>query len=128
MGGEVNISDAEWLVMNVLWKLNGGTAAEVIEQLAETTDWNHRTIRTLLRRLLEKGFVAREEQPGGSRYLPAVRRSECVRREGKSFLQRVFRGDAASLLMHFAREAKLSSKKLDQLRELLDEEQADDKQ
>lgn len=123
MGEELKISDAEWKVMEALWALGGGTAAEVIAKLAETTEWNHRTIRTLLRRLVEKGFVKRVEQPGGSSYASTVRRRDCVRKEGRSFMERVFSGDAGSLMLHFAREAKLSPEKLQQLQQLLDEEE-----
>lgn len=109
--------------MEALWEISGGTAADIISRLAASTTWNHRTIRTLLRRLVGKGFIERIEQPGGSTYRAAVRRKDCVRREGRSFLKRVFAGDPGSLLLHFAKEAKLSPEKLNQLRELLDEEQ-----
>lgn len=121
MGEDVNISDAEWVVMDALWLLGRGTAAEIIAELAGATDWNHRTIRTLLGRLVSKGYVERIEQPGGSRYRPLLRRSDGIRREGRSFLQRVFRGDAHSLLLHFAREARLEPDKLRQLRDLLED-------
>jgi len=50
----MQISDAEWDVMVVLWQSEPQTAADVIEALAKTHDWNHRTIRTLLARLVEK--------------------------------------------------------------------------
>lgn len=123
MGEDLNISDAEWKVMEALWAIRGGTAAQVISQLAVSTEWNHRTIRTLLRRLVEKGFVQRIEQAGGSAYAATARRRDCVRKEGKSFMERVFSGDPNSLLLHFAREAKLTPKKLQQLRQLLDDEQ-----
>lgn len=123
MGEDVNISDAEWKVMETLWNLGGSSAAEVISRLAESTNWNHRTVRTMLRRLTEKGFVERTEQPGGSTYTATVRRRDCVRREAKSFMQRVFSGDTNSLLLHFAQESKLGAAKLEQLRRLLDEQQ-----
>jgi thiol-disulfide isomerase/thioredoxin len=48
---EIAISDAEWIVMRVIWRLGKATAADVIAQLAPTENWSHRTIRTLLGRL-----------------------------------------------------------------------------
>lgn len=126
MGSDVSISDAEWTVMEAVWSLGGGTAAEIIEQLAASTTWNHRTIRTLLRRLVEKGVLKQVRQPSGSVYQPLVPRSARVRKEGKTFLQRVFLGDTKSLLLHFAREAKLSPEKLEKLRELLDEDASEE--
>ena len=51
----LQISDSEWAVMEPIWQQGVCTAAEVINRLAATHDWNHSTIRTLLARLLEKG-------------------------------------------------------------------------
>ncbi len=65
--GETNISGAEWRVMEVIWQRPTATAAEVIAALASATDWKHRTIRTLLARLVEKGVLA--AQPDGNRHL-----------------------------------------------------------
>src|SRR5206468_1477883 len=55
---EPRISDAEWQVMQVVWERKAATAAEVIAALAGRTGWQHRTIRTLLARLVDKGVLA----------------------------------------------------------------------
>ncbi len=55
-------------------------------------------------------------------YRPAASRQSCVREEGRSFLTRVFQGDMSSLLTHFAREAGLGRDKIDELRNLLDDD------
>ncbi len=119
---DANISDAEWQVMEAVWSLGSGTAAEIIKELAKSTSWNHRTIRTMLRRLVEKGVLEQQRQPSGSVYRARVRRRVRVRKEGRSFLERMFRGDTTSLLLHFAKEAKLGPEKIARLQELLDEE------
>lgn len=122
---DANISDAEWQVMEVVWSLGGAPAAAIIEELAKSTTWNHRTIRTLLRRLMEKGVLEKQGQGTGSVYRALVPRRARVRSEGRSFLRRMFQGDTTSLLLHFAREAKLPPAKLAQLRKLLDEGSGD---
>jgi BlaI family transcriptional regulator, penicillinase repressor len=118
---EVHISDAEWQVMQVVWKRKATTAAGVIADLAATSDWRHRTIRTLLARLVDKGVLA--AQADGNRYLyrPLVSRSKCVREESHSFLQRVFGGDAGDLLVHFVRGADIAPEQIEELKRLLDE-------
>jgi BlaI family penicillinase repressor len=117
-----NISDAEWQVMEAAWSLGEAPAAAIIEELAKSTAWNHRTIRTLLSRLVEKGVLEKQGQGAGSVYRALVPRRARVRSEGRSFLKRMFQGDTTSLLLHFAKEAKLDNAKLAQLRELLDDE------
>ena len=116
----VAISDAEWQVMQVVWRLGKATAAEVIAELAASTDWSHRTIRTLLGRLVEKKALAAAVD--GSRYVyrPLVTRQKCVRAESRSFLNKVFGGDAAKLLVHFAQDARITPQQIDELKRLLD--------
>jgi BlaI family penicillinase repressor len=120
----IQISDAEWVVMEVLWRAGSATAADVIAALADAKDWNHRTVRTLLTRLVEKG--AAEATAAGHRYLyrPAVRREKCVREESRSFLDKVFGGDTTELLVHFVRNARITPAEIERLRRILDEKES----
>jgi len=51
---KIRISQSELDVMDVLWTQNPLGASEVGEVLATHKDWNIRTIKTLLARLVEK--------------------------------------------------------------------------
>jgi BlaI family penicillinase repressor len=118
---DIDVSDAEWQVMRVVWDRKAATAAEVIAELTGSTGWQHRTIRTLLARLVEKGALAAE--PDGNRYLyrPLLSRSKCIRNECRSFVNKVFGGDAAELLVHFARSAPITPEQVEELKRLLDD-------
>lgn len=120
------ISDSEWRVMQVIWNQKTATAADVIDALADS-GWSHRTIRTLLSRLVDKGVL--ETEPIGNRYLyrPTVTRSKCVREVGQTFLQRVFGGNAEELLMHFARHSKIDAEQIERLKQQLDKRQEKNK-
>jgi BlaI family penicillinase repressor len=119
MARGLQITDAEWDVMERVWASGPCTAADVIRQLRETHDWNHSTIRTLLARLVEKRALAYEVD--GSRYIyrAAVPRQRCVRQAGRSFLEKAFGGDVAALLAHFVEESSLDRDQIEQLRQLL---------
>ena len=125
MVAKLAISDAEWLVMRVCWRLGKATAAEVIAELQHVQDWNHRTIRTLLGRLVEKGALAAQAEGHRNIYRPRVMQQKCVRAESRSFLDRVFGGDAAELLVHFVRDASFTPQQVDELKRLLDQKKAD---
>lgn len=120
---EVSISDAEWQVMNVVWAEQPLTAQEVIAQLATEADWAPPTVKTMLHRLVKKGVLTYEAQGNRYVYRARARRADCVRQASRSFLQRVFGGDAAPLLSHFLRGAKLAPDEIAQLREILDEQE-----
>ena len=114
------ISEAEWEVMETLWKQSPATAADIIERLAHTP-WAPTTIRTMLGRLVDKKIVAAKKQEGGILFRPLVDREECVQREGDSFLERVFGGAPNPLLMHFVRRAKLTPDEVRELQKILRE-------
>ena len=118
-----SISESEWKVMEVVWKRSTVTAANVIEDLS-ATDWNHRTIRTLLSRLVEKGALSAEIQNNKNVYQALVDRKSCILSESRSFAQRIFGGDMGELLVHFLREEKLSPDQLQELQEVLSEKSA----
>lgn len=116
----MQLSDAEWIVMNLIWDSQPTEASDVIAALGVGNEWSDATVKTMLHRLVKKGALATEQIGKKYRYTAAVRRSECVRNASRSFLDRVFGGDAAPALLHLVKTAKLSQDDLDQLRELLD--------
>jgi len=58
---EINISEAEWEVMRVVWSNNQVTSKLVIEILKEKKSWSVSTIKTLLSRLVEKDMLQTEK-------------------------------------------------------------------
>ncbi len=109
----MKISEAEWSIMTVLWdgceeSNRGLTLGEIVGRLAETSDWSSTTIRTLLIRLAEKGAVIVDKTTGVYKYTPATQRGDCIRAEVDSFVDRVFGGQAASLVRFLLAEGKLT--------------------
>ena len=120
------ISDAESVVMDVLWRKAPQSAEDVVAALARTTDWQEPTIKTLLNRLLKKGAIAAERD--GKRYLyrPLLKRADYVTSESKSLLDRLFDGRVAPLVAHFSERHKLTKKDLVELKRLIEEIDHDD--
>ena len=124
-----SITESEWHVMKVLWDRSGQWigAGDIVGPVAETCGVHHRTVRTLLARLVKKGAVETRE-PGaegiaavGFLYRARVARDEVIREESRSFLSRVFDGNAAPALVHLLSEARdrLSEKEIQELKKLL---------
>jgi BlaI family penicillinase repressor len=122
MPNSPNISEAEWEVMRVVWESgreNPLTAQQVVDALASRKDWSVRTIKTLLNRLVKKNALGFEEEGKRYRYWPKVTQEQCVRSESRSFLHRVFGGQAAPMLNYFVTHAKLSADEIAQLKKIL---------
>lgn len=120
--GAPNISESEWSVMEVLWDSSPRTASDVAKALKEQTGWAENTVRTLLTRLVEKGALKISDEAGSPKlYSPAVKREACVKAESESFLERIFQGAAKPLLVHFAKDARLTPEEVKELKKLLDQ-------
>lgn len=58
----MQISDAEWQVMKIVWMQGEQTSRDLIRVLAERFDWSKSTIQTLLARLVEKECLTRKKE------------------------------------------------------------------
>ncbi|MGO1002926.1 BlaI/MecI/CopY family transcriptional regulator [Lysobacter sp. CA196] len=117
----MQISEAESLVMDVLWRRHPQSAEEVIAALADSQQWQEATIKTLLNRLLNKGAVRADKDGRRYLYAPVLKREDWVMGESRSLLDRLFGGRVAPLVAHFSEQRKLSRKDIADLRKLLDE-------
>ena len=117
----MSVSEAESVVMDVLWREHPLSAEEVVAALMKTTDWQEPTIKTLLNRLLKKRAIAAERD--GRRYLyrPLLKRQDYVHAESKGLLDRLFDGRVAPLVAHFSEHHKLSKKDIAELKRLIEE-------
>ena len=113
------ISSAEWEVMEVLWRKYPLTALEVVQQLTPRKKWKDLTIRSMLGRLVRKKAVGFEADGNTYHYRPLVTREQCVQDVSQSFLERVFEGATASLLLHFVEKKSLTKKELAELEAIL---------
>lgn len=120
MDSAMQISEAESVVMEVLWRHGSLTAEAVVEALGERQDWQEATIKTLLNRLLNKGAIAAEKEGRRYRYSPLLRREDWVLGESESLLERLFDGRVAPLVAHFSQHRKLSAADVAELRRLVD--------
>ena len=58
----MQISDAEWQVMKIIWTQGEQTSSDLIRVLTERFDWSKSTIQTLLARLVEKECLTRKKE------------------------------------------------------------------
>lgn len=119
MTKNIQISDAEWDIMKVLWQAPGRTAAEVAERLADTKQWHVKTVRTLLDRLAKKGAIEATSIDRVYRYTPLVTREDCISQASNSFLAKVFDGAFTPMVAHFVKHSPLSKKDRAELERIL---------
>jgi len=114
------ISEAEWQVMEVLWRNHPLTALQVVQRL-DHKDWKDLTIRSMLGRLVRKKAVGFRAEGKTYHYRPLVTRDQCVQTLSQSFLERAFEGATASLLIHFVEKKSLTKEELSELEAIIRE-------
>ncbi|MFS8354960.1 MULTISPECIES: BlaI/MecI/CopY family transcriptional regulator [Bacillus] len=108
--------------MKVLWSKSPQTANEVIQALEGQMDWNPKTVRTLINRLVQKQVVFSQQKIGRTyMYGPLISQDEYLQVETKSFIKRFYGAALKPLLVNFLQDEKLSSKEIDELKRILDD-------
>ena len=115
------ISDAEWLVMKIIWALKTATARQVVEALTTETTWKPKTIQTLITRLVQKGALEADKSAREHTFTPLVTEQECRQAASRSFLTRVFDGEVAPFLACLLERKRLSRKEVEELRRILED-------
>lgn len=114
-----HISDSEWKVMKILWNGSPRMGSEIVEELEADTEWNPKTIHTLIRRLVSKGAITAKKDNTYYSYYAAVSEIECVKEETKTFLEKCFNGSINMLVSNFIKDEKLSDKEIEELQAIL---------
>ena len=113
------ITESEGEVLEILWQSEEPLPVTPIRtQLERERGWDASTVKTLLRRLCDKGVVAVEKREVFY-YRPLLDREEYRRWSARSLLNRVFRGNTRDLIASLVGEDQLSEADLEELREIL---------
>ena len=109
--------DSELKVMEPLWEDGPQTAGALAKRLAQSVGWNRNTTYTVIKKLIDKGAVARSDP--GFLCTALVSREEVRRTETDSLISRLFGGSRTQFLSAFLSEKDLTPAEAQQLRELI---------
>ncbi len=121
----INLTNAEWNLMECLWEAAPRTGREAIDYLARAVGWKKSTTLTMLRRMTEKGVITCDSSNGIRLYYPAIKREEAMAKETDNFLSKVYKGSISLMISTITRKQTLSKKEIAELYAILEE--AEDK-
>lgn len=110
-----NLGDVEQTVMDFIWSQGTATAESCREALASSRPMKDSTIRTVLRRLEEKGYLAHEVEGRTFVYRPSHARQNVAVRAVKNIIDRFCGGSAEELVLGMVDNAVLDRKQLERL-------------
>ncbi|MBP7649638.1 MAG: BlaI/MecI/CopY family transcriptional regulator [Phenylobacterium sp.] len=122
----MNITEAESQIMQALWRRTPLTADEIVADVRARQPWAEATVKTLINRLLKKKAIKSERVDGRHQYVALVDRAHYVQDESQGLLDRLFEGQLAPLVAHFAQNRKLKPEEIARLKKLIAELDDDD--
>ena len=109
--------DAELRLMEVIWEREPIAAKDISLAALERFGWNKNTTYTVIKRLIEKGVLKREEP--NFVCVSKVKKGDVQRAETSSLIEKLFGGSKKAFFAAFAGE-KLSRDEVDELRALIE--------
>lgn len=120
-GQEKSVSPAEWQIMRVVWAQKETSSRYIIDCLAEAMAWKDSTIKTLIRRLVDKGWLDKQKQGRSYIYRAQVSQEEANRLELKTIFDNLCQCQAGELIVQCIEDTPLSQDMIDHIQEALDE-------
>ena len=122
----INLTNAEWNVMECLWEKAPRTSREIIDALRERISWTKSTTLTMLKRMTEKGLITCENSQKLRMYSPCIDRENAVKKETENFLNRVYKGSVSLMISAMTQKQELSEDEIQELYEILKRSQTKD--
>lgn len=116
---ELQISPAEWQVMRVVWTRGSVTSTELTHLLADSTGWQSATVKTLLRRLVKKGFVATTRHGRAFQYTPLVKERETMEKMADQLFDSLCAHQQGATLAEVVKHVTLSKSDIANLQTIL---------
>lgn len=110
------IFDSEYRFCLILWENEPVKSGRLVELCREKLGWSKATTYTVIKRLAERGVVKNENTVVTS----LVSKEEVQASEVDELVDRVFEGSLPSFVAAFTSRKKLSSREIEELRQMID--------
>ncbi len=115
----VELTQAEWEIMKVVWEKEPCAAGTVQETMAKKRDRAYSTVKTTMDRMAEKGFLEIEKIRNLQLFRSCVSEVDARRGEFRKMLKRAFDGALTPMMQFLIEHEGLSKKQASQLRKLV---------
>ena len=115
------LTPQELAIMKVVWRLGSATVRDVYEAMRAERTIAYTTVMTMMRILEDKGYLKKTLVERAHLYKPTRARQQVIGVMVKDFVDRVFDGASGSLLVHLAKDNRLTAKQRQALERLLED-------
>ncbi len=115
------LTPQELAIMKVVWRLDRATVRGVYEMLRKTRAIAYTTVMTMMNVLEDKGYLEKTSDGRAHVYTPTKPRQQVVGAMVRDFIDRVFDGASGSLLLHLAKDSKLTERQRKAVQKIIQE-------
>jgi len=115
----MQLTNAEEQVMKYLWKLGRGYLKNIIDEFPEPRPATT-TVATLLKRIIDKGYVGYNQHGTNREYFPLVKKSDYFANNLNIIIKDFFNDSASQFASFFTNETNLSLSELEELKAIVE--------
>jgi BlaI family transcriptional regulator, penicillinase repressor len=115
------LTPQELAIMKVVWRLDAPTVRAVYEALRKTRPIAYTTVMTMMNVLEDKGYLEKKSNGRAHVYTPTRPRHQVVGAMVRDFVDRVFDGASSPLLLHLAKDSRLTERQRKAVHRIIEE-------
>jgi len=115
----MHLTTAEEQIMKLLWKLERAFIRDLLKEFPDPKPAST-TVLTLLKRMIDKGFVSYKLFGNSREYYPLIKKSDYFSDHINGLIKDFFNNSTAQFASFFADETNMNQDELKELRDLVD--------
>lgn len=119
------ITPSEWEIMRVLWSQESATNNEIFDVLSEKMDWKMSTVKTLVRRLIDKGYIKANKESREFQYIALVGQDDMFHQAGQELFDQICSKKVGSYLIQLVQDYEMSQGDLSKLQAVIEDKRED---
>ncbi len=120
--GEIRLHEGELNVMELLWSNKALAARDIAKIIKEYIGWEKNTTYTVIKRLIDKGAIIREDP--GFICRANISKKKIQDTETQVLLNQLYNGSVSNFISVYLADQKLSGKDIEELRKIIAEQTA----
>jgi BlaI family transcriptional regulator, penicillinase repressor len=113
------LTNAEEQIMKLLWRLDNAFIRDLLNEFPDPKPAST-TVLTLLKRMIDKGFVSYKLFGNSREYYPLIKKTDYFSDHINGLIKDFFNNSTAQFASFFTNETDMTSEELKELREIVD--------
>ena len=120
---ESTISDSEQEIMRIIWTIEPVSSTKIIQELQAKKDWSESTIKTLLRRLVNKNLLSTTKEGRHFVYSAKVNQAQVMTEAAQELLDRMCNMHKGEVILQLLADSPISKNDLAKMKQVINQKE-----